>query len=84
VDAKGRDLDHLTARIVVALKGQYKPVFHPKVDCGDYVVVINARDIRVEDPSMVYRWDTGFPGGKRELVFKEMIARHPTLVNYIS
>ncbi len=58
-------------------------MYHPKSDCGDYVVVVNSQYATVEDPKMVYRWNTGWPGGKRELDYKEMTDRHPTLVIYL-
>lgn len=81
VDAKGKTLGRLAARIAHVLMGKHKPIYTPHVDVGDYVVVINAAQIRVtgskREQKRYYRY-SGYPGGLRERTFEELIVKHPT------
>jgi large subunit ribosomal protein L13 len=67
IDAKDQVLGRLSTQIVHILKGKHKPTFSPNYDCGDYVVVINARDVKLTGNKVsdkVYRWHTGYTGLK--------------------
>ncbi len=81
VDAQGKTLGRLAARIAHVLMGKHKPIYTPHVDVGDYVVVINAAEIRVtgrkRQQKMYYRY-SGYPGGLNEQPFEEVIQRDPT------
>ena len=81
VDADGQTLGRLAARVAAVLRGKHKPGFSPSVDCGDYVIVINADKIHVTgnklDDKMYYR-HSGFPGGLTELTLREQMKRYPT------
>jgi len=83
VDAQGKVLGRLAARIAARLRGKHKPEFTPHVDTGDYIVVVNASKIRVTgkkaEDKKYYR-HTGFPGGIRETNFAKLHAKHPTRV----
>jgi large subunit ribosomal protein L13 len=80
VDAQGKVLGRLAARIAARLRGKHKPEFTPHVDTGDYIVVVNAAKIRVTgkkaEEKKYYR-HTGFPGGIRETNFAKLHAKHP-------
>lgn len=80
VNAEGKVLGRLAARIAARLRGKHKPEFTPHVDTGDYVVVVNASKIRVTgrkaQDKMYYR-HTRYPGGLRETNFAKLQARHP-------
>ena len=80
VDAQGKVLGRLAARIAMRLRGKHKPEFTPHVDTGDYIVVVNAAKIRVTgkkaEDKKYYR-HTGFPGGIREINFAKLQAKHP-------
>lgn len=80
VNAEGKVLGRLAARIAARLRGKHKPEFTPHVDTGDYVVVVNASKIRVTGrktlDKMYYR-HTRYPGGLRETNFAKLQARHP-------
>jgi large subunit ribosomal protein L13 len=80
VNAEGKVLGRLAARIAARLRGKHKPEFTPHVDTGDYVVVVNAAKIRVtgrkSQDKMYYR-HTRYPGGLRETNFAKLQARHP-------
>ncbi|KAI0329636.1 60S ribosomal protein L23 [Cubamyces sp. BRFM 1775] len=80
VDASERVLGKLAERIAIVLMGKHKPIYDPGVDCGDYVVVTNARNIKVtgkKAQQLVYRHHTMFPGGLKEIQYKEMMRRKP-------
>ena len=81
VDATGQTLGRLASKISQILKGKHKPIYTPRLDVGDYVVVLNADKIAVTgrkmDQKMYYR-HTGYPGGIRETNLRDMMQRHPT------
>jgi len=80
VDAKERILGKLAERIATVLMGKHKPIFDRGVDCGDYVVVTNARQVFVsgkKTEQIVYRKHTMFPGGLKETPYKVMMDRKP-------
>lgn len=81
VDADGQTLGRLAAKVAAVLRGKHKPGFSPSVDCGDYVIILNADKIHVTgnklDDKMYYR-HSGYPGGLRELTLREQMKRYPT------
>lgn len=80
VDADGKNLGRLASQIASILRGKNKPTYTPHVDCGDYVIVINAEKIAVTGKKLndkLYVTYSGFPGGKREIPLKEMLAKKP-------
>ncbi|MFQ5927486.1 MAG: 50S ribosomal protein L13 [Terriglobia bacterium] len=84
VDARDQVLGRLAARVARLLMGKHKPRWTPYLDCGDHVVVINARKIRLTGKKLdqkVYRWHTGYPGGLKEVPARSLYQRKPeTLV----
>lgn len=83
VDAEGKTLGRMASRIATVLRGKHKPIFTPHVDCGDYVVVINAEKIHVTgkrmDEKRYYR-HSGYPGGLKSRSLREMLATRPEVV----
>ncbi len=80
IDAKGQPLGRLASKIAKILMGKHKPTYTPFIDTGDYVVVINAKDVKLtgrKEKTKKYYQYSGYVGGMRETGFKEMIARHP-------
>lgn len=81
VDADGQTLGRVATVIATHLRGKHKPTFDPSVDCGDFVVVINAGKIRVTgrrlDQKKYYR-HSGYPGGLREITLRDQLERYPT------
>jgi large subunit ribosomal protein L13 len=66
IDADGLVLGRLASLVAMRLRGKHKPQFTPHVDCGDHVVIVNARKVRVtgnKAEQSVFYWHTGFPGG---------------------
>jgi large subunit ribosomal protein L13 len=81
VDAEGQTLGRLASEIAKILKGKHKPIYSPSVDCGDYVIVVNAERIRVTgrrlDQKIYYR-HSGYMGGLTEITLREQLKRFPT------
>ncbi|KAJ1952811.1 54S ribosomal protein L23, mitochondrial [Dispira parvispora] len=81
VDAKGQVLGRMSSRIATTLMGKHKPIYNPAADCGDYVVVINARDVKVTgnkfDQKVYYR-HSGYPGGLKETPYSRLMERNPS------
>ena len=81
IDAEGKTLGRLATQIADLLRGKGKPTFTPHVDCGDYVVVINADKIHVTGNKMndkLYYNHSGYPGGLRVRNLKTVLERKPT------
>jgi len=83
VDATGKTLGRLAARIAVILRGKHKPIFSPHLDTGDGVIVINAAKVKVTGRKLkekVYRRYSGYPGGLKEVPLETMLAKKPATV----
>ena len=83
VDATDQTLGRLATQIAVILRGKNKPMFTPHLDCGDYVIVVNAEKIRVTGNKLVekmYYRHSGYPGGLTETPLKELLRKHPERV----
>ena len=83
VDAEGQTLGRMASEIAKILRGKHKPIYSPSVDCGDYVVVINAEKIHVTgrrlDQKIYYR-HSGYMGGLTEITLREQLKRYPNRV----
>lgn len=80
VDVGGKPLGKTATKIADALRGKNKPSFTPQLDCGDYIVVLNAAKIRLAGTKMdtkLYQWHTRYPGGFRQRTAREMMAKKP-------
>lgn len=80
VDASGKTLGRMAAEIAHRLRGKHKPEFTPHVDAGDYIVVINAKEVRVtgnKAKDKMYHRHTGYPGGLRTMSFEKLIEKAP-------
>jgi len=83
VDATGLTLGRLATQIAMVLRGKHKPTFTPNLDCGDFVIVVNADKIRVTgqklDQKFYYRY-SGYPGGLSEISLRDQLDKHPERV----
>ncbi|MGD2039825.1 MAG: 50S ribosomal protein L13 [Anaerolineae bacterium] len=83
VDAEGQTLGRLASRIAPILKGKHKPSYTPHLDCGDYIVVINADKVRVtgrkKDQKFYYR-HSGYPGGLSSISLRDQLDKFPERV----
>ena len=83
VDAEGKTLGRLASEVARILRGKHKPVFSPSVDAGDYVIVVNAKKIRVTGRRMdqkVYYHHSGYMGGLSEITLRDQLDRYPNRV----
>ena len=82
IDATTLPLGKLAVVIADKLMGKSKVTYTPHIDNGDYVVVINAKNIVVTGDKMVakkYYRHSGFPGGLTELKLEEVIEKNPAI-----
>ena len=83
VDATNETLGRLSSKVAKILRGKHKPSFTPHVDCGDYVVVINAEKIKLTGDKFEkkeYISHTGYPGGQRIKTAKQIFQKNPTIL----
>lgn len=86
IDAKGQVVGRLATQVAHILRGKHKPSFTPNYDCGDYVVIINAKDVKFTGDKVdqkKYRWHTGYPGGLKEITVKEQLEKKPEEVSNV-
>ena len=83
VDATGYTLGRLSSEVAKVLRGKNKPIFTPHIDCGDYVIVVNADKVKVTGKKLdqkVYYNHSDYVGGMRETTLREMMAKKPEKV----
>ena len=83
VDAKGATLGRLASEVASVLRGKNKPEFTPHADCGDYVIIINAAEVKVTGKKLdqkIYYNHSGYVGGMRETTLRELLAKKPERV----
>tara|TARA_B100000029_G_C17436811_1_gene909974 strand:- start:596 stop:1075 length:480 start_codon:yes stop_codon:yes gene_type:complete len=76
VNAEGLVLGRLAALIASRIRGKHKPIYTPHMDCGDHIVVINARDVHMTAGKLnkkIHYWHTGYPGGIKSKTYNEII-----------
>lgn len=81
VDAADKTLGRLASEIAQILRGKHKPSFAPNVDCGDFVIVINAEKIAVTGRRLeqkTYYRHSQYPGGLTEIKLRHLLEKHPT------
>jgi large subunit ribosomal protein L13 len=80
IDARDQVLGRVASEAARLLRGKNKPSFTPHVDCGDFVVIVNAEHIKLtgnKDQTKVYYRHSGYPGGIREQTAGKLRAMHP-------
>ncbi len=83
VDAAGKPLGRLASHVATILKGKDKPIYSPHLDTGDYVVVVNAAQVKVsgDKPTQKFYYrHSMYPGGMRQVALRDMLATHPDRV----
>ena len=77
IDAEDMVMGRLASQVASILRGKNKPTFTPHVDCGDYVVIVNASKIKLTGKKLdqkFYRYHTGYPGGLKEIAYRKLMA----------
>ncbi len=83
IDANDKILGRLASIVAILLRGKHKPDFTPHVDCGDYVIIINAEKIRLTGKKWTdkkYVSYSGYPGGQKIITPERLIAKKPVSV----
>ena len=83
VDAEGQTLGRLASSIATILRGKHKPIYSPAVDCGDFVIVLNADKVSVTgrrlEQKKYYRHSL-YIGGLKEISLRDQLQKHPERV----
>ena len=80
VDAQGLKLGRLATEVARILRGKHKPTFTPFLECGDFVIVINAAKVELTGHKLdqkMYRYHTGYPGGLKETTYRKLMSSKP-------
>ncbi len=83
IDAEGKTLGRLAAKIASILRGKHKPEYTPHLPVGDYVIVVNAAKVRLTGKKLedkVYTRYSGYQGGLKRIPAGEMLKKHPERV----
>jgi large subunit ribosomal protein L13 len=81
VDADGKTLGRLAARVAMLLRGKHKPTYTPNMDTGDHVVIVNADKVYLTGDKFktkTYIHHTQYPGGLKSVTAEHLHAKHPT------
>lgn len=80
IDAKGQALGRVATRAATLLRGKHKPSFTPHVDTGDFVIIVNAAEIKLTgakpDAKKYYR-HSGYPGHLKTVTYNQLVAKKP-------
>ena len=80
IDAANKPLGRVATKAAHVLRGKNKPTYTPHVDCGDYVIIINADKVKLTGNKLndkMYYNHSGYPGGLRERNAKVMFEKYP-------
>jgi len=80
IDAKDVPLGRLASKAATMLRGKHKPTYTPHIDCGDYIIIINAKDVLLTGDKLnkkIYYNHSRYVGGLRERTAKEMKEKYP-------
>ena len=83
VDAEGQTLGRLASRIAPILRGKHKPIYTPHLDCGDFVIIVNAEKVRVTGRKLdqkFYHRHSGYPGGLKSISLRDQLDKYPERV----
>jgi len=83
IDAAGRPLGRVATEAAILLRGKHKPTYEPHLDDGDFVIIINAAQVKVtgrKAEQNKYHTHSGFPGGLHTRSYSDQLAQHPERV----
>jgi large subunit ribosomal protein L13 len=83
VDAQGQTLGRLATRVATILRGKHKPIYTPHVDCGDYVIIVNAQQVHTTGQKLnqkKYYRHSNYPGGLKEVSLRDQLQKFPDRV----
>ena len=80
IDAEGKSLGRVATEAARILRGKHKPTFTPHVDCGDFVIIVNASKVNLTGKKLddkIYYNHSGYTGGLSERTAREMLENYP-------
>ena len=80
IDAEGQNLGRLATKVANVLRGKHKPTYTPHIDCGDFVIVVNASKVNLTGNKLdkkIYYNHSGYTGGLRERTARVMKEQYP-------
>ena len=80
IDAEGKNLGRIATEAAHILRGKHKPTFTPHVECGDFVIIVNASKVNLTGNKLndkIYYNHSGYTGGLRERTAREMLENYP-------
>lgn len=80
IDAEGQNLGRVATKVAHVLRGKHKPTFTPHIDCGDFVIVLNASKVNLTGDKLdkkIYYNHSGYTGGLRERTARVMRDKYP-------
>jgi large subunit ribosomal protein L13 len=83
IDAQGQTLGRLATQVATILRGKHKAIYTPHVDCGDYVIIVNAEKVHVTGQKMnqkMYYRHSGYPGGLKTISLRDQLKKFPARV----
>jgi large subunit ribosomal protein L13 len=83
IDCSGKTLGRLSVKVANILRGKNKPEYTPNSDVGDFVVLVNAKNLKVtgsKNEDKIYYRHTGYPGGIKQISFKDLLNKDPEKV----
>ena len=83
IDATNMVVGRLCSEVAKILRGKHKTCYTPHIDCGDNVIIINAEKVRFTGKKLMqkeYIWYSGYPGGQKSVIARDLIQRNPIKV----
>ena len=84
IDAKSQNFGRVATQIAALLQGKDKTYFSPQADCGDFVILVNTKYLKVSHPA---KWDkkiyyhySGYPGGIKDISLRDAMAKDPNVI----
>jgi len=80
IDATDQVVGRLAVQIANVLRGKHRPEYTPHIDTGEFVIVVNAEKVRFTGKKLQtkqYEWYTGYPGGLKKVLARDVLAKHP-------
>ena len=80
IDASGQTLGRISSEVASILRGKHKPTYTPHVDTGDFVIIINAEQVKLTGDKLnqkMYRYHTGYVGGLKEMDYRTLLQKKP-------
>ena len=81
IDAEGKSLGRVAVEAAKLLRGKHKPQYTPFLDCGDHVIIVNAKTAKMtgnKARDKKYYHHSGYMGGLSEITYEDLLRKHPT------